>query len=210
MKKALLLAFALVMVLAAPTWADTITFTGNAGSGTGSVVLGSTLSFTGGPLDQVKGLTLCASGCAITGGSVTLTSGTLSAPATITGNIESFTFNAGGSLILSGSVSGGPSGQLLSANFANGGTLLVDINSGISSFNGVLTNIVIDKYFGVAIDGSNTETMKISLQSDRGTVRSTGTTVDTEPLPTPEPATLSMLGAGLVGLAGLLRKKLAA
>jgi hypothetical protein len=210
MKRVVVFVFALAMVLALPSWADTInsvTFTGNAGGGAGSVVLGSTLTFTGGPLDLVKDNIICPTGCAITGGVVDLTSGTLLGPAVVNGNTKRYDFNAGGSLVLLGSILGNPSSTLLSANFDAGSFLLVNTKTGNATYSAVLTNIVIDPIFGIAVDGTNTENLKINLRTNQGKVTATGTSVDT--VQTPEPASLSLLGAGMLGLAGFLRRRLA-
>jgi hypothetical protein len=211
MKRFCLLAFAIAVVLATTAFGDTVTFSGSSPGGTGLVGLGSALVFVGGPLDMVKGLSVCPAGCAINGGSVVFISGAILGPPVVVNPTTTRTdFDSGGFLLLTGAVSGGPTGILLLAQFAAGGMLIQDTTTGVGAYSAPLTNINIDSFFGTPISGNNNDTLTIAL-TPGGILLVTGTqtTIDTQggPTTTPEPATLTLLGAGLLGLSQIIVRR---
>jgi hypothetical protein len=119
------------------------------------------------------------------------------------------TFNAGGTFtITSTGMNGLPSGSLFSGTFAGPVTwTLVTLANGTHNY--TLTGSLTGTWYnGMTVNGA---TVQLTINTGKGffngsTMISSGDTNIT----TPEPGSLTLLGTGLVGVAGLLRRKLKA
>ena len=203
-KKVLLLA---VLALALPMAAfasGNIEFQSSGGSLTGGA---SGLSLSGAVLTQVNAL---YGGGLLQGsnlGSVSFTTGAL-----ISGSLSAGgTFAAGGTFVINGNGSNGvPNGVIFSGTF--GGPVTWTANTtgmqGVVSYtlSGALSGTLSNGY--QTIGDIHTSTASFTFTGShkgyfKGTIGSSDTTVVV-----PEPGTLSLFGTGLLGLAGLVRRKL--
>jgi hypothetical protein len=201
-KKLILLA---VLALALPIAAfasSGVDFTNSGGTLSGT---NSGLSLTGSALVAVNGLN---GGGLITGsnlGSVTFTTGALSSGSLAMGG----TFAAGGTFTITGNGSNGiPNGTLFSGTFSSPVSWqLVTLANGTHNYimTGVLT--------GTTMTGFSTNGVTVQLTINTGKGFFNGSTQissgDTNVV-VPEPGTLTLLGTGLISLAGAVRRKLKA
>jgi|SRR5579859_5442170 len=200
MKKILLLA---VLALALPmaVFADSgVDYSNSGGTLSGS---NSGLSLTGSVLIAVNGLN---GGGLITGsdlGSVNFTTGALTSGSLQMGG----TFAAGGSFTIMGNGSNGvPNGVLFTGTFSEPVTwTLVTLANGTHNY--TLTGVI----SGTTGTGyaTNGVTVQLTINTGRGfyngsTTISSGDTA----IVTPEPGSLTLMGTGLIGLAGMVRRKL--
>jgi hypothetical protein len=202
MKKLILLA---VLALALPTAMF-------AGSSTDYTNSGGTLSGSSAGL-SLSGSVLIAinnSGGLITGsdlGSLTFSTGALSSGSLQMGG----TFAAGGSFTITGNGSNGaPSGVLFSGTFSSPVTwTLVTLANGTHNY--TLTGTL----SGTTVGGVSTQgvTVQLTINTGKGffngstTISSGDTNIS---VTAPEPGSLSLMGTGLIGLAGMIRRKLKA
>ena len=204
MKKIVLLA---VLALALPTAVfagSNIDF-----SNSGGMLMGSNsgLSLTGSVLFSVNGL---YGNTLITGsnlGSVSFSTGALASGSLQMGG----TFAAGGNFMITGNGSDGvANGMLFSGTFSTPVTwTLVTLANGTHNYTltGTLSGALGN---GTAVQGV---TVQLTINTGKGffngmTNISSGDTSIT--VTTPEPGSLSLMGTGLLGLAGLVRRKLKA
>ncbi|MGC1373962.1 MAG: PEP-CTERM sorting domain-containing protein [Candidatus Sulfotelmatobacter sp.] len=163
-----------------------------------------TLSLSGSELTQVTGFNGMG---LIQGqlGSISFTTGTL-----MSGNMmDGATFGSGGTFVIMGNGTGGlPDGVLFSGTFTGNTTWTPTGTVGVSdSIFYTLSGAISGTWYnGTKVTGATTQiTFDTGKNGFMGSVSlGSGNTVFTV---TPEPGTLGLLGTGLVGLAGIVRKK---
>jgi hypothetical protein len=198
---ALLALLALALPLAA--FAGNIDF-----NNTGGTLAGSSagLTLTGSAL---TGTTLGSGTCSVAApcGSVSFTTGALMSGDTVNGG----TFAAGGTFSIVGNGTDGlPNGSIFIGTFSEP---VKWIPNGIIGVDGTisytLTGRISGMYNGTAVSGATVQlTFNTGSAGFQGSVGlGSGDTVITT---VPEPGTLGLLGTGMVGLAGVIRKKLKA
>jgi hypothetical protein len=205
MKKLVLLA---VLALALPTAVfagSSVDFSNNGGTLSGS---NSGLALSGSTLFAVNGLN--GNGL-ITGdlGSVSFTTGALASGSIQMGG----TFAAGGTFTITGNGNDGISnGVLFSGTFSTPVSwTLVTLANGTHNY--TLTGTLTGTLSGTSTQGV---TVQLTINTGKGffngstTISSGDTNITTGSTTTPEPGSLSLIGTGLVSLAGVIRRKLKA
>jgi hypothetical protein len=192
-----------VLALALPltAFADSVDFTNSGGILAGS---NSGLSLTGSALIAVNGLNGLGLVTGSNLGSVSFSTGAL------TGSLQmGGTFAAGGSFTITGNGSSGlPNGTIFSGTFSGPATwTLVTLANGTHNY--TLTGIVAGTLGGSFY--TNGVTVQLTINTGRGFFngRTHISSGDTNVV-VPEPGSLSLLGTGLLGLAGVVRRKLKA
>lgn len=192
-----LVAFALPLT----AFATEVDFGNSGGTLTGT---STTLSLSGSELTQVTGF----NGMGLMQGmlgSVSFTTGAL-----MSGNMmDGATFGPGGTFTIMGDGKGGlPDGVLFSGTFTGNTTWTPTGTVGVSdSIFYTLSGAISGTWYnGTKVTGATTQiTFDTGKNGFMGSVSlGSGNTVFTV---TPEPGTLGLLGTGLVGLAGIVRKK---
>jgi hypothetical protein len=201
MKRILLLAL-LAMALPLAAFADnSVDFTNSGGTLSGS---SSGLTLTGSQLIDVNGFN---GGGLIQGGlgSVAFSTGSLSSGSLQMGG----SFNGGGSFsILTNGTGGLPNTTLFTGSF-NGPVTWTLVTLANGTHNYTLTGSITGTWYtGATVSGA---TVQLTINTGKGffngstTISSGDTNIV---VPVPEPGTLGLLGTGLIGLAGVLHRKL--
>jgi len=203
MKRMIMMAL-LALALPVAAFAGNVDF-GNSGGTLAGSSAGLTLS--GSVLDGVSGLGSLGAGCSRSApcGSLSFSTGSLSSGNLSTGAI----FNGGGSFQILGTSDGLPS-VIFNGSF-NGPVVWAQISCGGGSGSVCyeLTGSITGTWYnGTTVSGATVQlTFNAGKNGFMGSVPlASGDTVITTPVP--EPGTLGLLGTGLVGLAGFVRRKL--
>ena len=192
----------LAVILALPLTAfagNSVDFTNSGGTLTGN---NAGLSVGGSTLIAVNGLDGLG---LVTGtlGSISFSTGSLSSGSLQMGG----TFSAGGSFVITGNgTSGIPNGVIFNGSFSGPVTwTLITLANGTHNYT-LTGGLVGTWYTGATVYGAT-----VQLTVNTGTGFFNGSTAissgDTNILVSPEPASLTLFGTGMFGLAGLLRRK---
>jgi hypothetical protein len=202
MKRVLWVALIALALPLAAFASNSVDFTNSGGTLTGS---SAGLSLSGSELIAVNGLNSLG---LVTGdlGTVEFSTGALTS-----GNLQmGASFSSGGTFVITGNGTNGiPSGVIFNGSFTGPVTwTLVTLANGTHNY--TLTGSITGTWYnGSTVDGA---TVQLTINTGRGffngqTKISSG---DTNISTVPEPGTLGLLGTGLLGLAGALRRKLKA
>jgi hypothetical protein len=201
MKRIVLIALIAMALPLAAFASSSVDFTNSGGTLTGSTA---GMSLAGSELIAINGLD---GGGLITGGlgGVSFSTGTLIAG----GSLQmGGSFNGGGSFIITGNGSqpGVPNGTIFNGSFTGPVTwTLITLANGTHNYTltGSLTGTW---YTGAIVEGA---TVQLTINTGKGYFNgSTNISSGDTNIVVPEPGTLGLLGTGLIGLAGVLRRKL--
>ncbi|MFZ0416806.1 MAG: PEP-CTERM sorting domain-containing protein [Candidatus Sulfotelmatobacter sp.] len=199
MKRIVLIALLAMALPLAAVASSSVDFTNSGGILSGS---NEGMSLSGSELIAVNGL---GGGGLITGGlgSVSFSTGSLA-----TGSLQmGGTFNGGGSFdIVGNGTNGVPNGTIFAGSFTGPVTWTL-----ITLANGTHNYTLTGSLEGTWLGGSTVQgaTVQLTINTGRGFFNgSTNISSGDTNIVVPEPGTLGLLGTGLIGLAGILRRKL--